>query len=222
MQDETQPSDAVTGDAELVLITDPMCSWCWGLWPEWLKLIEKARGQATFGLLLNGIQVGKPLTPPSDEERSRLGSIWADVSRTTGQRLRGRLPDDPAFFYHSEIACRALVAVGQLRNEVPFAFLEQLHQAFYLEGINLTSPDALAEQAQMHGVDPAEFLILLRSDEVKAEARRQMGEAHSLTGGIMPAVLGKRGGDVRMLSGGYATLEEMWPAVEAWLQKVPA
>lgn len=128
------------------------------------------------------------------------------------------LLDDPAFFYHSEIACRAIVAVGKITGQVPFAFLEQLHQAFYIEGINLTSPEALALQAEMHGVDLTQFLELLRSDEVKAKTRWHMAESHEHTGGIMPAVLGAHGDEVRMLSGGYATLAEMWPTVQSWLQ----
>ena len=212
----SEPAEVLTPC--LVLLTDPMCSWCWGLWPEWLKLQDQLQDRVTFDLLLCGIQVGRPFMSPSDDERHRIGEIWAEVARVTGQRLRHRLPEDPAFFYHSEIACRAIVAVSELTGQVPFAFLEQLHQAFYIEGINLSSPDALALQAEMHGVDRVQFLERLRSDKVKTKTRWHMAESHEQTGGIMPAVLGKHGDEVRMLSGGYATLEDMWPAVQSWLQ----
>lgn len=216
--DTTSSTTAERSAPCLVLLTDPMCSWCWGMWPEWLKLQDQLQQAVTFDLLLCGIQVGRPFTAPSDDERHRIGEIWAEVAQVTGQRLSHRLPEDPAFFYHSEIACRAIVAVGKITRQVPFAFLEQLHQAFYIEGINLSSPDALAFQAEIHGIDRMAFLERLRSDEVKLETRRHMAQSHELTGGIMPTVLGKRGDEIQMLSGGYATLEGMWPAVQSWLQ----
>ena len=221
MSDHHNPAVAPVVLPQLILATDPMCSWCWGLWPHHRLLMERFEGLVEFELLLCGIQVGEGFTPPDDAAREQIEAIWAEVRRVTGQPVRGQLPTDPAFFYHSELACRALNSVRLLEGAVPFDFLEQLHIAFYVEGVNLASPDELAAQAELRGHPREVFLEVFRSDAVKEETRAQFLRGQQLCGGVMPTLIGERGGEVQVLSAGFAELDELLPRIERWLYLTP-
>lgn len=201
----------------LVLVTDPMCSWCWGMWPEFRKLQQRFADRVGFELVLCGMQVGDALEPPDDAARARLGEIWAEVARVSGQPIRGRLPEDPAFFYHSELPCRALGAARELTGAVPFDFLEQLHIAFYVEGVNITSPAQLAQQDSYVGLDRDAFMAAFRDDAVKQATRRQFAVGQRLCGGIMPSLVGVEDAAATLLSGGYATCDGLSEVIERWL-----
>lgn len=206
----------------IVLVTDPMCSWCWGMWPDFRAVQARFAGDVSFELVLCGMQVGTPPAPPDDAARRTLGSIWAEVSAVTGQPIRGRLPEDPAFFYHSELPCRALTAARELTGEVPFDLLGQLHQAFYVEGVNITAPAQLAQQASYVGIDRDAFMGALRSDVVKASTRQQFAAAQRLTNGVMPGLVGVTDSEATFLTGGYATCDEATAAIRHWLAQPPS
>ncbi len=139
----------------------------------------------------------------------------------TGQPIGGRLPADPGFVYHSELPCRAVTAMRHLLGGPPFDFLRRLHEAFYVEASNLTSPTVLAGEASAWGVDRDAFLAWLASDEVRAATRQGFMAAQAACGGVLPSLVGLRGRERQLLATGYVALEDMLPGIEAWLAARP-
>ena len=94
----------------VLFVTDPLCSWCWGMLPQMNQARDALADVARFDLLLAGLQISGT-AGLSEFEGARLRHLWQKVA--TGQTFAGRLSEDPAFLYHSELACRAVEAVRQ-------------------------------------------------------------------------------------------------------------
>ena len=72
----------------IVLVTDPMCSWCWGMADEFNEAMSTLQEGVEFDLLLGGINT-HGTQPIGAYGRRYLMRLWREVADTTGQ-LSGR------------------------------------------------------------------------------------------------------------------------------------
>ena len=202
----------------VIFVTDPLCSWCWAMLPEILAVRAQLSGWAEFDLLMGGVQVGDR-RPPAKAEVAMLQDLWRRVAESTGQKFLGRLPADPDFIYHSEVACRAVEAMRIHLKQPPWEFFEQLQHAFYLEARNLNSIEELARLAGPFGLEPAGLDSMLQSDQVVEKTRTAFGVAKELGALALPVVLLDTGEGPKLVSGGYVTAEFLVPDLSARLDK---
>ncbi|MCB1647697.1 MAG: DsbA family protein, partial [Pseudomonadales bacterium] len=86
----------------LWFVTDPMCSWCWGMLPDFEQVRLHLGDSVEYELMLGGVQLGAKGQLASYNE-TMLFSLWREVTAVTGQQFSGRLPNTPGFRYHSEM-----------------------------------------------------------------------------------------------------------------------
>src|SRR5262245_61909477 len=102
----------------VLFVTDPMCSWCWGMASQIERVRHDAGGEFEFDILLGGINVAAT-QPVTDFARQRLALIWRTVVEVTDARFGPGLPGGE-FVYNSTRACLAVEAARSVLAGPPF------------------------------------------------------------------------------------------------------
>ena len=195
---------AETVGVKILIVTDPMCSWCWGMTPE----VDRARAvlPEAFDLLLGGINV-HGTQPIGEFGRSHLMGIWREVQATTGQAFGFKLPTP--LIYNSTLPCVAVQAVRQVIGVPPFDYLHLLQERFFVDGVDINDLDALTGAAIDCGVSRAAFVQAAGSERVRAEVQFQINTSRVFGTNALPSVLSEQKGDRRLLAGGYLNAEAL-------------
>ena len=189
----------------VLFVTDPLCSWCWGMLPQIEHVRAALADRARFDLLMAGLQIGGT-AGLSEFEGARLRRLWSKVANVTGQTFSGRLPEDPAFLYHSELACRAVEAVREKMGQPPWSFFTAIQKSFYLNARNPCSFEVLGELAA-DVCSAAELEAAIRSTAVREATHRGFERAKSLGAHALPTVLLDTGNGPKLVCGGFATAD---------------
>jgi putative protein-disulfide isomerase len=187
--------------ADVILVTDPMCSWCWGMAEE----IERARAtlaqELEFDLVVGGINVGSQ-RGVSDFARARLALVWREVALVTGAAFGPGLPGGE-FVYDSTPACLAVETVRALTGEPPFEFVRCLQRRFFVDGADVTAWPVLAETVADLGIDVTAFGRLWQTPDIRDRVAAGFLAAKSYGTAAMPSVLLDENGTRRLVVGGY-------------------
>jgi len=126
------------------------------------------------------------------------------VHKVTGQQFSGEIPPD--FIYHSEIACRAVEIARQHAGAPPWEFFYKLQRAFYVDGLDINSPDVLAG---LLGLPREEVAAMLVEPVYTTAARSNFELAKSLSANALPSIYLDTGEGDRLVCGGYVTAEQL-------------
>lgn len=122
-----------------------MCSWCWGFHPVIQQLRRDYNHLYDFSLVVGGLRT-KGAMVWNTETKEALRQTWRKVADTTGQHFTDNLFTLDNFEYDTYPACKAVVTVRELWGEdAAFDYLAKVHEAFYVEGIDITLPDTLLQ-----------------------------------------------------------------------------
>ncbi len=184
-----------------MIVSDPMCSWCWGMAPE----IDRARAQlarlADFGLLLGGINLGAQ-SPVDAAMLPRFQRLWADVTAVTGQVFCGRFPDGD-FVYNSRSACRAVAAFREVTGTDGLDYLAALQRTFFDAARDVGRREVQLEQAALLGAPIPAFRTALDDARLWAQLEVEFERAHSFGTHALPSTLLERQGGCVLVAGGY-------------------
>jgi protein-disulfide isomerase-like protein with CxxC motif len=172
------------GQIRLDLLTDPWSVWCWGFEPV-RRALALRYPEVQFRALVGGMF---PKLPKPEELGFDVGRFFATVQRSTGMPIRpdAAQRDRPDSTFP---ACVAVHAVRLLKPEREAAFLRALREAAYLDGANVSRPDAQAEAAARAGVDAREFTEALASGEPEREFRERLAQLQGLNLRAYPTLL---------------------------------
>lgn len=194
---------------KVFVVTDPLCSWCWGMSAAVEEAADRLQDRVTFDLLLGGVNVESTL-PVGDYGRRLLMKIWTEVAETTGQAFGFRIPD--GFVYNSVRACLAVAAVRAATGRPPFGYLHLLQQRFFLEGRDINDVDVLVSAAREFGVEATVVRQSLTDPAALEQLRVEFAGARIYGTQALPNVLTEACGRRQLLVGGYADaamLEEL-------------
>lgn len=196
----------------LVFVTDPMCSWCWGMAREFTKAREMLKGRVSFELMLGGINP-HGTQPIGDYGRRFLMRLWQEVQATTGQEFGYQLPEE--YIHNSTRTCVAIEAFRQISKVPPFEFLESLQQLFFMDAKNVTDETVLFEAAHAFGVDPEEMSRVMQVPAILERVRFQFNNAQTFGTQALPHLLIEgEDGALKLFGGGYmdaAMIESQLP-----------
>lgn len=198
----------------VTFVTDPLCSWCWAMLPDIQQLRTEMAEWLDFDLLMAGLQVGGP-EPPTPHQAGMLKDMWRHVADTTGQTFLGKLPDDPGFIYHSEVACRAIEIMRSHLQQPPWEYFHAVQQAFYLEACNITNPVELGRLAEPFAMQADTMAELLQATTVIDATRANFEQARKLGASALPSILLDTGEGPKLVCGGWVTAEYLRPDLEA-------
>ncbi|WP_185816881.1 DsbA family protein [Hymenobacter metallilatus] len=153
---------------ELLYISDPLCSWCYGMSPVVQQVQAQFAGRVVVSVLCGGMITGEQVGPIR-EEWPLLSGALGQVQQVTGVvfgpafRARG---EEGSYVLNSEPPCRAIHAFRQLRQEQAAQFAHKVQQAYFRDGADLNDPATYAALVAPYGLDAADFQARMQSREI--------------------------------------------------------
>lgn len=201
----------------VVLVTDPMCSWCFGMTPEFERLMAEQADRLEFDFFLAGINTTTTQSI-GDYGRRRIRRLWEEVTAVTGARFGDGLPAGD-FIYNSSRACVAVHAMRRFVGAPPFDYLHAVQARFFREAVDIGLAGALIEEAAAHGVTREAMREALDDPELHALTRTEFAEACRYGTQALPNVLLDSGDGLRLLAGGYADADTLREQIRATLAR---
>ena len=184
----------------MTFVTDPMCSWCWGMADEFKHAQQRLAGHVRFDLMLGGVNTHGS-QPIGAYGRRFLMRLWEEVAQTTGQTFGFRLPPD--YVHNSLPACLAIEVVREAVGTAPFHYLHALQQQFFEFGQDITNIELLGELAEPFGISQPVLEEKMSDPGMIQRLRFQFDNARSFGTSALPALLIEKDGATRLFGGGY-------------------
>ena len=208
---------------ELILVANPMCSWCWGFTPEINAIRKKYIDRLAIQLIVGGLRTGNDKVM-DDEAKTSIRHHWEEINKATGQPFDFNFFDRDDFIYDTEPACRACVTVRSLKSESVLNYIELLQKSFYAHNQDITDTSVLASLAIHLGVDATQFLKVFSSPRARTATLDDFQVACNLGVTGFPTVIAvdktmKKDTEntYAYLNVGYSTFKVLEPILEEWL-----
>lgn len=205
-------------DQEIIYVGDPMCSWCWGIAPE-LDELSRQRSDLPFRIVLGGLRPGADAAVVDDRMAASLAHHWEEVGTRSRQPFDHLLLDQRGWLYDTEPACRAVVVMRELDEELAWPLFKRLQHLFYAEGVMLSDPAVYRSIVADFAVDVDDFVAAFDSNTAVTQTWQDFAAARKwgITG--FPTVFVRDGEKGHLLARGYTTADRMLGALE---QVIPA
>lgn len=203
-------------DLEFIYVGDPMCSWCWGFAPVLERMTEVY--EIPIRVVLGGLRPGPEAEELDDRVAYTLAHHWEQVAEASGQPFdHGFLDRRDGWVYDTEVPAIAVVTVRELNPDETLRFHTRLQRAFYAEGIDITDRSVYPALLDGLAVDPAGFMELFGSDEMRKAAWRDFTEARSLGANGFPTLVVRDGDDYGIVTRGFLSADRLLPMLSEWL-----
>ncbi|MCZ6888384.1 MAG: DsbA family protein [Gammaproteobacteria bacterium] len=187
-------------------VTDPMCSWCWGMTPD-IETTMHDLPELAYDLSVGGINLDST-KPVGRYGKSQLDKLWDEVTVVTGQTFSHQV--QPGTVYNSMLPCLAIEAMRGLIDAPPFGYTHRLQQRFFAEGVNVNDLQTLLATAAEFDVDEERLRRDMDSQAVRERARWGFENARRYGTNALPSVLvSNDDSDFRLLAGGYVNAEAL-------------
>ena len=210
----------VTDKTELIYVGDPMCSWCWGISPELIRLRDHYRKEEIgYRIVAGGLRPGGG-DRWDDPMKNFLKEHWGHVTEKSGQPFSYALLEKESFNYDTEPSCRAVVAARPFIKEKEMEFFEAVQRKFYVDSEDPTHSGFYASLCDQFAMNYGQFLARFESAEVKQETREEFTLNRNWGVRGYPSLILLMRDQLYLLANGYATFEEMRTRVESILKEV--
>jgi putative protein-disulfide isomerase len=194
---------------KLVFVGDPMCSWCYGFAHELTSVVSQTP-DLELEIIVGGMGAGSTTVLDDAGKQFRLGN-WARVEQASGARFnRDALMARKNFVYDTEPVCRAVVTARKLAPAASeLDFFHAFQKAFYMDGLDTTDGQALAEIGVAALADAnvdvsvQQFLKTWSSPEVIHATRADFQRTAALGVTGFPTVFAEKGGKLTRISSGF-------------------
>ena len=200
----------------VVLVTDPLCSWCWGMADEFEAARASLGDEVDFELMLGGINT-HGTQPIGDYGRRFMRRLWQEVAATTGQQFGELVVSD--YVHNSVLPCLAIEAVAELLEHVPFEYLHELQRLFFTQALDINDRHELLDVAQRMypHLDSDSMAAMLSDPGLLERVRFQFEHARSFGTQALPNLLVKDVSGHRLLAGGFVDAPMLETLVRAQL-----
>ncbi|BFM50154.1 DsbA family protein [Marinomonas sp. THO17] len=176
--------------ATLIYCYDPMCSWCWGFRPTWIKLQKALQGlidedKLLIQPMLGGLAVDSD-TPMPDDMRIKLQATWHTIQRQLGTEFNFDFWQHNVPRRSTYPACRACYVARDfgLEDEMYHA----IQQAYYLNAKNPSDLDTLVACAEHIGLKAEGFRKAMAHVAQQALLEEEIAQARHLQLNSFPSL----------------------------------
>lgn len=202
-------------EKEIIYVGDPMCSWCWGFSPVLGRIRNDYSALAPMRVVVGGLHAFDS-EPMSEDYKATIRSHWEQVAAATGQPFNYAFFDRQDFVLDTEPACRATVAVRNLKPAAVWPLYESIHKGYYVEDTDTTTLETFMSYAEREGIDVGEFRAAFESDAVRQETLEDFSwcQQAGITG--FPTVVLREDAHLAALTVGYRAFDELKSTLDVW------
>lgn len=213
---------------KLIYVGDPMCSWCYGFGKE-LSALAARHPELPLQIMVGGVRAGATDILDDSGKQFRLAH-WARVEELSGLTFnRNAFVARENFVYDTEPVCRAVVTARQLAPQADLlAVFRALQNAFYVDGLDTTDGQVLAEVAVAalgkagHAADAAAFHQNWSSPATIQATQAEFAQVRAIGVRSFPALLVEIDGQLIEISPGYASAAQLASRLSAVLPQATA
>ena len=188
----------------MVFVTDPMCSWCWGMADSIKEIYEKYKAKIELDLMLGGMNTDST-DCVGDYGKKFLMHLWNEIHQTTGKEFGFKLPH--SYVHNSLLPCLAIELVKSEDIDRAFDLLYELQSLFFVKGANINDMHLLLELLPNYGVTREQASLAMDQSSVKERVKFQFENSRSFGTSVLPSMLFDDGEGYKLLLGGYADTE---------------
>ncbi len=189
---------------KVIFVTDPMCSWCWGMADSIKEIREKYKDKIELDLMLGGTNTDST-DFVGDYGKRFLLHLWQEIHETTGKEFGFKLPQ--LYVHNSLLPCLAIELLKVEDLDKAFDLLYELQSLFFVKGLNINDMSLLLEVVANYGVTREKGALELRQSKLEERVRFQFENSRSFGTTVLPNILFDDGKRYRLLLGGYADFE---------------
>lgn len=195
---------------KLILVADPMCSWCYGFGKE-MTLLRERRPELPLEIVVGGLRAGATDVLDDAGKQFRL-QHWARVEAASGLPFnREGLMARKGFVYDTEPVCRAVVAARRLAPTSDLlSVFRALQHAFYVDALDTTDGAVLAKVGAAaltslgHPVTQEVFLGMWLEKATIESSKADFARARAMGVTSFPTLFLDHDGRLRRVGAGYA------------------
>jgi len=170
----------------LYYVHDPMCSWCWGYKPTWLKLKAALPGHVQVENVLGGLAKDNDQPMPVEMQKAIAGH-WKKIHDMLGTEFNFEFWTRCQPRRDTYKASRAVVVATAAGLEEEM--INTIQHAYYLRAMNPSEPETLVQLAGELGMDKDVFRLALISKDTDKEFRRRVRLARRLLVRSFPSLV---------------------------------
>lgn len=163
--------------ATLFYVYDPMCSWCWGYRPTWLKLKESLKGLVEVKYCVGGLAPDSN-EPMPEEMQQFLQQTWHRIAKALGTEFNFDFWQNCLPRRSTYPACRAILVARNFGLEQQM--LLAIQQAYYLQAQNPSDIETLAQLAEQISIDKTEFITALTGEIIEQKLISEISQARAM------------------------------------------
>ena len=203
----------VGSKTKIIYVTDPMCSWCYGISPV-LEGLQNYCHEHNIALevVVGGLRSGGKGTW-TPEFKGFLKETWTRISKVTGLPFSDDLLSHEYFNYDTTPSCDAIVLAKELlskenkQNIIPF--LIELQRKFYQEGQDPKEAQFYQSVCEKTGVDYEAFKSLFNNPKTRSLTKSEFEWCRQVGVSGFPSFLLIYDSKVHLLASGYTSLEKI-------------
>lgn len=205
----------------LILVSDPLCGWCYGFGPVMNRLVSQYNSQIEFDVISGGMITGNrigPLSHMRDFIRQAYKVVEQHTAVRFGQGFVEKTLEEGKATYSSLEPSKALTIFRAFQPDKAMEFSHEIQKLIYSDGIDPVQIDAYLPLFDRYGIPSKDVLPLFSSKEIEQETISEFGRAArwGITG--FPAcVMQLHSGKAFVLSSGYLPFEQMEERIRPYL-----
>jgi len=210
----------LTDKTEIVYVGDPMCSWCWGISPDLIKLRDYYRPkEVAFRVMVGGLRPGGG-EAWDQKMKVFLKEHWGHGHQASGQPFGYKGMELDEFNYDTEPSCRAVVAARPLIGDQEMEFFEAIQRKFYVGSEDPKEVDFYQSICDEMSIDFNAFSERFNDDAVRMATRDEflLNRQWGVQGYPTMVLLYQE--QLFMIAHGYATFETMQAQIEKTIAEV--
>lgn len=169
----------------LYYIHDPMCSWCWGYRPTWLKLKSALPESCTVSNVMGGLAADSDEPMPEELQKS-IQDTWRNIEAKLGTRFNFDFWTQCEPRRDTYKACRAVMIAAE--HGLEERMILAIQRAYYLNAKNPSDLDTLVDLAIELSINGRSFRSALESEDTEKLFKRQRSMATYLDSSGFPSL----------------------------------
>jgi putative protein-disulfide isomerase len=183
----------------LYYVHDPMCSWCWGFRPTWLKIRAALKNEVDIKYLLGGLAPDSDVPMPESMQQDIAG-YWKKIQQfIPGTEFNFAFWETCSPRRSTYPACRAVIAARKQNPDIELDMIEAIQRAYYLNAQSPSDDTTLITLAESLGLDVKQFADNLNARETQQQLEKEISFGRQIGAQGFPSMILEKNGSYQTI-----------------------